>query len=53
MIEKLEDKKGMFSFVIKAKNGEILVISQKYHSESARDNAIDSLFRVVSNLITQ
>jgi len=47
MIEKKQAKNGHYYFVVKAYNGQIIVSSELYASEAARDNGIASLKRIV------
>ncbi len=49
MIERLETKNGMHYFVVKAKNGTIIVKSVEWHSEAARENGIISLLKNLQN----
>lgn len=51
MIEKKETKYGLFYFIVKAKNGQIIVESAKYSTEAARDNGIESLINIMTNVI--
>ena len=51
MIESKQRKNGMFYFVVKAANGQIIVTSEDYNSEAARDNGISSLKRIISKYI--
>ena len=50
MIQKIE-KDGKYSFTVKANNGQVIVFSQDYASESARDNGIVSLKAVIQREI--
>nr|DAI89571.1 MAG TPA: UPF0339 protein [Caudoviricetes sp.] len=47
MIEKKQRKNGMYYFVVKATNGQIVVTSEDYNSEAGRDNGIASLKRII------
>lgn len=51
MIEKQETKDGLFYFIVKAKNGQIIANSSKYYTESARDNGIESLINIMMGII--
>jgi len=51
MIEKKTRKNGLHYFVAKAHNGQIIVYSEDYASEAARDNGIASLKRIVEQEI--
>lgn len=51
MIEKKETKYGLFYFVVKARNGQIIVKSEEYSSEVARDNGIESLINNMMSVI--
>lgn len=51
MIEKRTKKNGMLYFVVKASNGHVIVSSEDYYSEAARENAIASLKRIMQGII--
>ena len=51
MIEKKTRKNGLHYFTVKADNGYIIVYSQDYSSEAARDNGIASLKKYVNREI--
>jgi len=51
MIEKEKNKSGLFYFVVKAPNGQALVYSELYNTESARDNGIASLKNIMQRII--
>lgn len=51
MIEKKTNKDGMYYFIVKAPNNQILVESYLYESEASRDNGITSLKNVMQGII--
>ena len=51
MIEKKQMKNGLYYFVIKHSNGQIIVESEGYSSEVARDSAIETLKKIVCQQI--
>ena len=51
MIEKKETKEGLFYFVVKARNGQVIVKSEYYESEISRDNGIASLTDIMERII--
>lgn len=51
MIESKQRKNGMYYFVVKAKNGQIIVSSEGYNSEAGRDNGIASLKNIMQSII--
>lgn len=51
MIELKQRKNGMYYFVVKASNGQIIVYSEDYSSEASRDNAIASLKNIMQRII--
>ena len=53
MIESKQRKNGGYYFVVKAPNGQIIVESSDYASESARNNGIASLKKVMQGIISQ
>ena len=53
MIEKRETKGGLFYFVVKARNGQIIAESEKYSSKDGRDNGISSLIDIVEREINK
>lgn len=53
MIESKQRKNGMYYFVVKAFNGQIVVSSEDYCSEAGRDNGIVSLKSIIQGIIFQ
>lgn len=53
MIESKTRKNGMYYFVVKADNGQIIVYSEDYSSEMYRDNAIASLKSIMQKEINR
>lgn len=53
MIESKQRKNGMYYFVVKASNGQIVVSSEDYCSEATRDNGIASLKSIIQGIIFQ
>lgn len=51
MIESKQRKNGQYYFVVKWHNGQIIVQSEDYASEAARDNGIESLKSVMQGII--
>lgn len=51
MIESKQRKNGMYYFVVKAQNGQIVVYSEDYSSEAGRDNGIASLKKIMQGII--
>ena len=51
MIESKQRKNGMYYFVVKAQNGQIVVYSEDYSSEARRDNGIASLKKIIQGII--
>ena len=51
MIESKQRKNGIYYFVVKAKNGQIIVSSEDYSSEAGRDNGIASLKNIMQKII--
>lgn len=51
MIESKQSKNGMYYFVVKAYNGQIIVSSEDYSSEASRDNGIASLKNIMQGII--
>lgn len=47
MIERKTTKNGLHYFTVKADNGHIIVYSQNYSSEAARENGIASLKKYI------
>ena len=51
MIEKKQTKDNALYFVVKAKNGQVIVRSADYYTEIARDNGIASLKDIMMGVL--